>query len=442
MLNNRSKASIIEEKLNTIKIHPQIGLGELVGVFLHLHFRDSMSNAHKLFWSLKQLFIHVNQSISIVDMLDSYIRGQNYKKSILISVVKFSNRYMEFFTAMIKENEKVKFLWHGQDTETLTSSYNEHKSRIKKSYWNLNITKNILQLTGLSWSDKILVVAIGHIQWRIWRSWCKLLEEKKFDLVLTDFDRHPSNVVMVLAARACKVTSVSLVHGATNPYFHYVPVIADQLWVWGNYHLNLFQRISGNTSLSIRIVGNPKAKNFHPKLSRKWDSIGFGMTLLEEHHRNALINLFINGSYLFKKRIIKIHPQESVASYEKYSMSDVEIRSGESSAGEFLANLDVLCVRRSQIGSDALPYDIPIIVCDNILNSDLQNGEILNIEAAIPIVNNAEELSEELKLLMFNTDYLNERLNKQRQFCEKLYSYCNETSVREMSFALNTLISS
>ena len=195
-------------------------------------------------------------------------------------------------------------------------------------------------------------------------------------------------------------------------------------------------------NLSIVIVGNPKACGYKEKIVRDFKNIGIAMTAPPHEKRSMFLKLILNGIYGVEKCYIKPHPLDNSAHHlEMINNENIMILGIHSSIEEFVNDIDVLCVRRSQIGSDALSYDIPIIVCDGIQDGDLQNGQVLNEKAGCPIVNNSEALQIELFKLKTNNTYLETRLKCQKDYYNNLYSHVGFDSVLEMGKALHKLIS-
>jgi len=104
----------------------------------------------------------------------------------------------------------------------------------------------------------------------------------------------------------------------------------------------------------------------------------------------------------------------------------------------FLENIDVLCVRNSQLGSDALAYYKPIIVIDTQGFDFLQNGLLLNKYAGCPIVQNEEQLINELEALK-ESAYFKRRLSMQFSFFNKLFKYLgHESDIQLFNFIENS----
>lgn len=430
----KTRAAEIEELLSDVKVHPMVSVGELIGVYIYLTMRREHSLMYYLIWGLRQWLFPPKSYLTI-----SY--GPGTRKSghpnILIGCASFSRRYLDFFRWI---REVPEFNWYitgkgksGSIVKGVFKKIEMVKTRLPGSVW-----KGIGLHPGLSVKEKLLCLAVSIIQWRSFRTASNFLSEYNFQAVITDYDRYSSNAPFVLAGRALNIPTVSLVHGATHPIGHYVPVLAVQLWVWGQHHVELFQRYNPQ-KLDIRIVGNPKVSQYRKTNTREIQRIGLGMTLLPDAQREQFVNLFLQGTE-GTQRLIKIHPQDDQTKYHRYQTEDAQILGAEDSAEDFLSQIDVLCVRRSQIGSDALGYAIPIIICDN-LGGDLQNGTVLIREAGCPLVKSPEELQREIKCLADDNRYYEQRCRAQESFFRNLYRYTNAQASKRMKEELRQLTS-
>lgn len=428
-MNRRAKQ--IEKLLNRIRLSDRVGLGELVGGYLDQSWSNKPSYVHVVLWSLRQLFWPSRHRLQMQIWNYPYKRNQD---QILICCASASSRHLDFFKWLEPLEDLVCWIVLGGPSLIPSKSLASNLP-IGKKLVPLSLCRKIWQMLELSWLEKLQILSISSLQYRRYVVARQFIHDNYIRAVLTDFDRYPANVYWVLAARSLSIPTTSLVHGATNPIDHYLPVLADQLWVWGSYQQEQFRQYHG-AELAIRIVGNPKVRSYQSKPLQNWHTAGLGMTKLPREQRLKLIDIFLHGTSSFSRRIIKIHPQEDIKDYQNYLDQGIEIICPKKNTKDFLESIDVLCTRRSQLGSDALPYDMPIIICDGINDGDLQNGKVLHEKAGCPIVNDAKSLKNELKLLQSDNVYLRHRLEKQKTYYSILYSYTGTDSVQEMNKAL------
>lgn len=282
--------------------------------------------------------------------------------------------------------------------------------------------------TSLTLKEKFLcfVKLSNRIKW--FNFWEKYFIENKTDVVIADLDRYPSNVSSILAARALGVRNISLVHGSISPIDNYIPVVAEELWAWGAFHSKMFSSLIGNETKLLE-VGNPKI-SFSPNSDLN-SIIGLALTVETDYKLRKIIDIFLAGTKGINS-IIKIHPNDNLDRYKDFKNSNTQIISNEYSSSEYLSKLKVICARRTQMGSDALLHNIPVIVIDGMDGVDLQNGSFLAEYARCPIVNNGKELESELVKLFTDKEYYRYRISQQNKCINLLYKFTGSASGEAM----------
>lgn len=423
MKSNRS-AQNIETELFKIRIDQDVRLGQLMGVYLQLQLKASASSFRSIIWSLRHWLFPKRGYLHLLVLQNG---GKHDAKQVgLIGLANLSDRFTSFIQGIVRSASYDFYITSGASN---AGSGFDRIQRLKKSSRRLPwpVVTGIVGSNSLSVFEKIISLGVASIQWRAFITWKKHLRENRYTLVLADYDRYSGNAPMIMAARALGIPTLSLVHGATNPITNYVPVLAEHLLVWGEHHEELF-RVHNKTSPEIHIVGNPKVHSYRRR-GVEFRHIGLGMTRLPSSDRKKILNLFLAGTEAFSARSVKIHPQENVLDYGDFSATqNLEILGAEISVSQFLESIDVLCVRRSQLGSDALSYHIPIIICDGIDADDLQNGAVLAEQAGCPIVNTSRELSLEIERLRTDEDYYQSRLQLQEKYFRRLYAFVGHDS--------------
>ena len=61
-----------------------------------------------------------------------------------------------------------------------------------------------------------------------------------------------------MASKKLNIPSFSLMHGNVHNDFGYVPILADQLLVWGRFQKDLFIKKAGANKDQIKVVGAPQ----------------------------------------------------------------------------------------------------------------------------------------------------------------------------------------
>jgi hypothetical protein len=263
----------------------------------------------------------------------------------------------------------------------------------------------------------------------------------RIEIVICDLDRYATNAPIILAARSLGIPSATIVHGSVSPIDNYIPVIADYFLGWGNYHEAVFRSHLEKKGRGFRIIGNPKFPEVHKRRHKEISIIGLATSPLPEDVNMRIVDAFEKGTRSFEERKVKIHPLEKVEFYAEVlkGRKDIIIDSNNSS-DSFLKEIDALCVRNSQIGSDAMAYQIPIIVLDCNGKGELQNGQLLAEKADCPIVKNDLELSVEISKLKSDKSYYDHRINRQNQFMRELVKYAGIESDKQMlKFIVETI---
>ena len=193
-------------------------------------------------------------------------------------------------------------------------------------------------------------------------------------------------------------------------------------------------------SQSFEIVGNPKIKHKKRNNAFKIASVGIGLSPLEGEEQ---INLLVDFIKLLVKNgldvIVKPHPNNRSQIADIVGLNEVKVLQGDISTTTFFSQIDVICVERSQIGTDSLFAGIPIIVLD-LGFSDLQNGILLNKNASVPIVGNTNELILELNKLKLEREYFERRLTNQFKFYDEMFEYVDSEVEPIYHDKLNSLL--
>lgn len=352
------------------------------------------------------------------------------KTNVLVCTSSSNERLTSFFKGLVYSDQVM--LTYAYPVNSVGSSNSGVLLKVQRHILPIRLLKSILRLKAVSLFEKIEIIRLLIIQNSIFLTWQRVLINNKYSTLLCDLDRYPSNAPIVLAAKSLSIKNATIIHGSTTPITNYLPVIANNLLVWGEYHQEQFETNIDLNRTKIWIIGNPKIKRTNEKESQdiSINIIGLATTPLPLQISKSVLTVFERGTE-YKTRIIKAHPVENKNSFEDFEyIKNLSIFYNES-VEYFLSHIDVLCVRNSQLGSDALGYRIPIIIIDTQDGYFLQNGELLNKYAGCPIVQNANQLALELEQLN-RKPYYEARINKQLRFFDKLFTYIGSDSDKEL----------
>ena len=306
----------------------------------------------------------------------------------------------------------------------------------RRAFPNFRIIVNIFRLKGISITTKIELIKRFSIEAQSFFAWKLHLSKEKYSIALFDMDNSSINLPIVLACKKNLIKTVTFIHGCTWPADNFIPFCADFVFIWGNFHVRQFKQSASNTFTKLISVGNPNIKAPREiqlsNKSLKIKMVGLVTGAWEKSLQKEVINTFSLGVVVEFHKLFKQHPRELAPLNIIKTDSNVTMYPKDGDLNKFLAELDVLCVRESSVGLEALPYGVPIIVIDCNHGKFLGSGELLNIYAGCPIVQNSKELQTELSRLQHEEGYLNQRLLKQYSFMDDLFSNFGEDSLQRI----------
>ena len=194
-------------------------------------------------------------------------------------------------------------------------------------------------------------------------------------VILTDYDRHHFWSCLVLAARKLGIPSVTLVHGVIErDAFGFSPVLADHILCCGELdRAKLLD--AGEASSRVTVAGCPRLSRDLPspspegrrRLGVDHDGPVAMLATDPESIRFELAEAFCRAIERLPgmSGVVRLHPSEDLASYQTMiarhpTVSFVENR--RASVDEALAEADIVVVRASGFGSDALVKRKPVVV--------------------------------------------------------------------------------
>jgi hypothetical protein len=201
------------------------------------------------------------------------------------------------------------------------------------------------------------------------------LEAHRPSAILTEYDRHNLWSCLVLAARKLRIPSLTLVHGVIErDAFGFAPVLADHILCWGE--LDRAKLVgAGEAPSRVAVAGCPRLSRDLPspslegrrRLGIDHDGPVAMLATSPERYRLALAEAFCTAIEQLPgmSGVVRLHPSEDLTSYAAMiarhpTVSFVE--NSRASSDEALAATDVVVVRASGFGSDALVKRKPVVV--------------------------------------------------------------------------------
>ncbi len=243
------------------------------------------------------------------------------------------------------------------------------------------------------------------------------LTENRPAAILTEYDRNKLWSCLVLAAGILQIPTVTLVHGVMGAEaIGFAPVLADRIVCWGEADKRKLLA-AGEPPERIVVGGCPRLTR-DLSCSRQEARTRLG---IEPNARVALLATSPDRGHLTLAEqfcasvestpgvlgMVRLHPAESRLTYAKVAERHPLVRFMEntgSTLDESLAAADVVVVRGSGVGSDALVKRRAVIVLDP--EGELAgNDRDLVQRAGCPHARGPEELSGLLRRLLEDGDY-------------------------------------
>lgn len=191
----------------------------------------------------------------------------------------------------------------------------------------------------------------------------KFLEISHSKVVLADFDRGKFSPIL-LAANYLKIKTITLQHGAINPPYGYVPLIADEIWVWGQIWKNTLITMGVEES-SIKIVGSSIVDDYQePKSNMTAKIVGIGPNPIGVRRNaelwNSITSFLCDEGF---KVVVKFHPSMNKEMYASCFHEACQIYEAEELENNFFFELvDLLIVSNSGLGYECVIRGTPVAV--------------------------------------------------------------------------------
>ena len=184
------------------------------------------------------------------------------------------------------------------------------------------------------------------------------------EVVLVDYDRGIF-APLVLASKELGVKTITLQHGAINSPYGYAPILADEIWVWGEGWATILKDLGVNEK-RIKITGTPIIKEFNSYSgNHQLTKIGIGPNPVSDEENERIwkpIILYLNK--MEYEVIVKLHPSQKKNTQigNLFNSSCSTYEANEMTNEEFLKSINLLLVSTSGLGYEAVCAGVPVMV--------------------------------------------------------------------------------
>lgn len=240
----------------------------------------------------------------------------------------------------------------------------------------------------------------------------EFFKEESIPYVLCEYDQYNEIAALILAAKEEGIPTYTQTHGLLNSKFAYTPLVAEYIFVWGNYHKQLLKSW-GIDEAKIHVSGAVQYQQFEDLNSQRnilLQSYGLGQRVISlatnpmQPAVQAGIILFVEALVAVLPRewslVLRPHPSEQMEPYQ-VRLESIGVRvfdNSHMSIQNLLGLSDFVLVWNSAFAVDALVNKIPTVHID--LNGIESEGEVIRLvaEKLIPSFSKPSELVEYFKL--------------------------------------------
>ena len=283
-------------------------------------------------------------------------------------------------------------------------------------------------------------------------SWIKFLKIINPPFTMVESDRNNLSSPVVMASKKLNIPSFSLMHGNVYNDFGYVPILADQLLVWGRFQKDLLIKAGANKD-QIKVVGAPQFSD--DILINKEDvlkklCIGKHKKIIvlitsnysEISTRIKLVEIFSRALKVLSKDnwygIIKMHPRDELEIYRTYSNTKYLsfFSSDQLSKEAIFAIADYFCFFSSAMAFETLLKKKKLILI-KVDDKNIGECELFIQKEAIPVVLNAKQL-----IKIINDGYSNKMKKKLETFSKNYFFASGKNSLDNVYSHVNNYIKS
>ena len=328
------------------------------------------------------------------------------------------------------------------DIEEWRSVYKEIGPQLKKKFKTFVKANKLPAYVALRLNNKLMEQTQALLAFR------RTLGVLRPIYVVVEHDRYSLTSPLVLAANSLNIPTYTMMHGAVNSRFGYLPLIANHLLCWGQRQKRLLENhgaldgqivVTGAPQLSSKLKGNQEELKQKLGYSNQQVFV-LGTNPSTPNLREALVQMFcvsISANKAFKG-IIRLHPSESKAQYQNLIQAFPEIIFDDGSLLNFdesLAVADAVCVYNSAFGLDAMLKSKPLLVL-NVDTDFLGQGKDFIDFGKIPELVNAEQFKSFLSQWEKDPVFVKEMLEKSIHYAN---TYCEDFGSKAALRALNLI---
>jgi hypothetical protein len=254
------------------------------------------------------------------------------------------------------------------------------------------------------------------------------LESLRPSAILTEYDRNSLWSCLVLAARKLGIPSLTLVHGVIErDAFGFSPVLADHILCWGELDREKLVD-AGELPSRVMVTGCPRLRRDLPSPSpdarrRLGVDDGRPVAMLAPSSDSTRFELVEAFCAAIERQsdmsgVVRLHPSDDLASHQPTIARHPRIsfvENGRVSVDEALAVADVVVVRSSGFGSDALVKRKPVVVLSPDAEPTGHDLDLIEL-AGCPQAHDSAELAAVLDRLAHDPAFRAERAIAAEQF--------------------------
>jgi hypothetical protein len=239
----------------------------------------------------------------------------------------------------------------------------------------------------------------------------KLFKTQTVPYVVCEYDQYNEVAAFILAARESGIPTYTQTHGLLNSQFAYTPLVAENIFVWGQYHRQLLKSwgVEESNILVSGAVQYTQVRDLNSSRNTLLKSYGLNQRVIslatnpmKPTVQAALISFVEALVTLLPKEwslVLRPHPSEQMKPYQA-QLESIGVKVLDNSLmpiQDLLGLSDLVMVWNSAFAVDALVNKIPTVHID--LNGIESGGEVIRLveEKLIPSFSKPAELIEYLE---------------------------------------------
>ena len=238
------------------------------------------------------------------------------------------------------------------------------------------------------------------------------MSQSKIKFIGSDYDRGYESALFFSVAKALKIESFVVQHGAINPPVGYFPVNADEILVWGEMSKNQLTRL-GMSPDKILVTGTPIVQEVKINEETRENcikklGIGSGKNIIlalsspdryrDEKQVEFLSKIKKLDRDMVNNFLVKIHPARNFKDYLWIKRKfNIDILPNEITKKDFMNIVDILLTHNSGLANEVIFYEKRVAIID-VLDIPPRNGIELNKYLNVPLINDLSSLEDLFKI--------------------------------------------